>query len=159
MIVAESVTSEDGYAQRPLPEMVVALRPGMNLILLEYHPPAEYEKWWMEIAQCENLPLPERHFFVQFFAVNGREFTVLNDPFTPPWAFSGWAIGYADPWSDQIYIAFPYMREEVIVKHEMLHQLMKWAGERPGHPESRYGLKDIGKCGVVPYRREGIDEK
>jgi hypothetical protein len=159
MLIAESVTSEDTEAQRTPPQMITDLRPGWQEVVLEYPSPPVYEQWWREIATCERLPLPPRHVLVRFFAVNGREFVILNDPFTSPWESPRWAIGYADPWEDEIYLAFPYLLEEMIVKHEMLHQLMKWAGEEPGHPESRYGKKDIGMCNVVPYRRNFIDDK
>src|SRR4051812_43149738 len=98
MLIAESVTSEDAEAQRKPPQMITDVRPGWQEVVLEYPEPPVYEQWWREIAVCEPLPLPPRHVLVRFFAVNGREFVILNDPFTSPWESPRWAIGYADPW-------------------------------------------------------------
>lgn len=126
------------------------IRPGMGpLVILEYGPLYEYEAWWREIAACENLPLPLKHYSTRFFALNVREY--LYDQV--------WAIGNVAPEENQIYLAFPYIGVEAIVKHEMLHLLMEWNGEDRGHPYWRYGFKDIGTCRIFPYRRYGIDEK
>jgi hypothetical protein len=150
-IALPAITSKVQGQQRMPPVLEFGVRPGYSPILLEYPAPPMYEDWWKEIAACEGLPLPPEHVQVQFVALSAREFFPLDDP--------GWAIGYAHVWSGQLYLAFPYIGDKTIVMHEMLHFLLWWSEGRLGHSEERYGKKDIGKCGVVPYRRVGIDER
>ncbi len=146
------------HAQRPRPSADIVLRPTWSLVILEFPEPAIYERWWREIADCEHLPLPAEHLNVRYFAVNGREFGISNID----WLIRGvmnWAIGYSIPNKNEMYLAFPYLDEEYLFKHEATHFLMYWAGEDAGHPESRYGTVDNPHCGIVPYRRPGIDDK
>jgi hypothetical protein len=158
ILIATALTSEDADAQRGRPPVAaIDVRPGWTAIALEYTPPPEYEQWWQEIAACEGLPLPEAHLGVQFFAVATREFQVANDPTLTPGEQPSWAIGYAHIWTGQIYLAFPFIADPAIVKHEMLHILQYLANEGVTHSERRYGSKTVGKCGVFPFRRDSVD--
>jgi hypothetical protein len=151
LILLMIACAEAGAQPGRPPQLDYGVRPGYSSLVLDYPEPAEYEVWWHEIAACERLPLPPIHFQVQYFAVAAREFWPMTE--------GGWAIGYAHVWGNQLYLAFPYLDDKAIVEHEMLHFLMYWQGEEPGHPESRYGEIGVGKCGVVPYRRPVVDER
>lgn len=144
--------------QRTPPSAEIILRPGWKLVLLEYPEPPEYERWWHEIADCEGLPLPPEHLNVRYFAVNGREF-VIPDIYYWVRGLANWAIGYSLPEKGEMYLAFPYLDEEYLFKHEAVHFLQFWAGEQAGHPVSRIGVDGIGKCGIVPYRIPVRDDK
>lgn len=134
------------------PSLMYGVRPGYTNTTIEYPQPDLYEGWWHEIADCESLPLPPQHSQVRFFALSAREFWPLVSP--------GWAIGYAMTPRGEILLAFPYIADPTTVKHEMLHFLLYWNHEtKETHPIDRFGVDGIGMCGVVPYRRPGIEDK
>lgn len=125
-------------------------------LVSQYAAPVVYEQWWREIAACEQLPLPPEHFQVRFFAVNATRFVDLLRPqfgydifvkrIVVMWAL---ASSYLDDGS--IFVAMPYKLERAAIAHEMLHHLMRWAGEPAGHPPARFERSD---CGVsTVYRR------
>lgn len=126
-------------------------------IVMRFDQSEKYARWWAEIAACEGLPLPPQSRDVVFFAINVREYH--------PIGADGWSIGSSLVETGQIYLAFPYIGNESIVKHEMLHHLMHWANDKPDpdiyvdpdHPAYRYGTRAAGKCGVYPYRRDSVD--
>lgn len=146
------------HAQRTLPSAEIVLRPGWKPVILEYPAPPEYERWWQEIADCEGMKLPPEHLNVRYFAVNGREFGIAGFWY---WIRGtvNWAIGYSSPDKGEMYIAFPYLDEEYLFKHEALHFLQYYAGEQIGHPVERYGRDGVGMCGVMPYRIPVRDDK
>jgi hypothetical protein len=153
IVILPAITSKVARGQilRPPPVLAVTeIRPGQGpLVVMEYAPFDIYEQWWKELAACEGLPLSYRRFGVQFFVLNVREYCYGG----------GWIIGNAELQADQIYLAFPYMMDESLVKHEMLHLLMYWNGEQTSHAPRWYGEMGVGKCGVFPHRRPVIDDR
>lgn len=87
----------------------------------EYHAPFIYQLWWRQIADCEGLPLPADSLKkVQYFQVNEPDF--IPDGVD--------AIVYAVTFeADQTFIAYPYIWNESLVKHEALHLLLRWKGD------------------------------
>lgn len=149
VIVAESITGgKIGAQQRPLPRhTVVAAQPGTPWWMLmarsplkvtEYSQPFIYSVWWGEIASCEGLPVPDSALqaSVQFFSVP-----------TPYFAseFQGMLAGTYD-YEPAVYIGAPYVWEEGIVKHEMLHMLLHWEGFelKNFHPAELFERPDCG---------------
>lgn len=128
MILAESVTSEDGYAQqRPGPQHIAydvgvwGLPMQPSLRVTEYSQPFIYSLWWSEIASCEGFPVPDsaEQATVQFFSVPSSYFALGQ--------MRGMLAGtYAH--EPSIYMGAPYVWDEGIVKHEMLHVILGWAG-------------------------------
>jgi len=47
--------------------------------------------------------------------------------------------------SEQIFVSILRARNEIIVKHEMLHQILYWWGERDWHDDARTEFK---RCGL-----------
>jgi len=121
----------------------------------EYLAPEIYEKWWREIAACEKLPLPLAHYQVRFYQVNAWRFYDLAHPMYGIDFFGKkvlmWAVGLSYGKDLEMYLALPHIYEEIILKHEMIHFLMYWAGEKPDktlsdpwHPPARFET-----CGVT----------
>jgi hypothetical protein len=108
----------------------------------ELNPPPVYDRWWHEVADCERLPLPPDYKKVRFFAVNAKYFAPANEPGDTT-DIATTAVGYNWQAGPEIWLVLPVRMLEWLVKHEMLHQLMKWAGEQAGHPPERFE-----KCGL-----------
>ena len=107
----------------------------------EYAPPFIYEIWWREIAKCEGLPFPvERARQVQYFQVNAPDFIPGDVD----------AIVYAVTYEQgQTFVAYPYIWNKALVKHEFLHLLLMWAGdpkwyEHNPHFYDRCGVASVG---------------
>lgn len=121
----------------------------------EYLPPADYDRWWHEIAACEGLSLPPRYVRVRFFQVNAVHFYnrdqpyVSRDPLTGK-ALKGWSIGQSYLTLGIVFFALPHKDEELVVKHELLHFLLYWAavpaGENGGHPKPYFQ-----RCGMTSF--------
>jgi hypothetical protein len=111
----------------------------------EYRQPPVYATWWREIAACEELPVPNsaQQASVQFFVVASNYFALDR-----PGTMAMLAGTYID--EPSVYMGLPYVWEEGVVKHEMLHLLLHWAKlERPGddHPPEYFetcGIHTIG---------------
>lgn len=85
-------------------------------------PPALYREWWARTQACSGI---EGNFDrIRWWVVEG-------DGFECP---SGQCAGR---WNDDhdIYIASDYVSNEMVVRHEMLHDLIG----RPGHPDPPFG--------------------
>ena len=84
-----------------------------------FDPPPHYRVWWDKTEVCSGLVgdfdaitwqvTPDSHFYV-----------------AGQWVIGAWSI-FLTP---SIYLAAPYQNHEMIVRHEMLHDLIG----RPGHP-------------------------
>jgi hypothetical protein len=108
----------------------------------EFTPPAIYEKWWKEIAECEKIPQPGiMAKTVVWVQVNSHTFRIGLQ--------RGSAFGFTDPERVTIYLALPSVLEEEVVKHEMVHMLDYWHGEDEGedyHPQDRFEV-----CGLHTF--------
>lgn len=126
-------------------------------MISNYIAPAVYEQWWQEIAACEQLPLPVTHYRVRWYQINAGMFF---DGLQPIYArdstgqirhdeeghvFIMWAAAISYPGALEAFVSLPYMFEQTIIKHEMVHFLMAWAGEPGGHPKERFD----GRCGLT----------
>lgn len=108
--------------------------------IVQYSPPAIYAIWWQEIADCEGLDAHANlYHFVQFFEVRGTEFY--------PQGMSS-VLGATFAKDAQIFIASPYIWDESLIKHEMLHALLWLNGFNfgPWHPAEFFM-----QCGVHPW--------
>lgn len=131
--------------QRPLPRHVPFSVTGWGwpvdtLHVTEYTPPFVYHQWWAEIADCEGFPVPDsaQEHSVQFFSVPASLFA-FNIGSMLAGTFDG---------EPSIYMGAPYVWEEGIVKHEMLHVILHWAGFEflNWHPPEFFE-----KCGIHTY--------
>lgn len=89
---------------------------------LQFTPDSVYAVWWQRMEACAGLTAPLDR--VEWYEVPGNEFA------TPEGLRWGW-------WSPPhtIYIATPYLEDEWLVEHEMLHDLLQ-TGEHPATFES-----------------------
>jgi hypothetical protein len=100
-----------------------------------------YARWWKETAACAGIPLPpSRPDSVQFYYVNAVDFVPMPTD-KPDRMVAG--VTYAA--REQIFLSVLRLRNEVAVKHEMLHQILYWWGERDWHDDARAEFK---RCGV-----------
>lgn len=127
-------------------------RPALGVLagIAEYKAPAEYAKWWVEIAECEKVPLPpDKIASTQFFAVNAFSFVISND--TAEIKIP--AMGRTSNPANQIFVGFYHIWDVAVIKHEMLHLLLYWDGRfnpMDPHPVLYYN-GDVGKCGVTEH--------
>lgn len=106
-------------------------------------PDERYDRWWHEIAACESLRLPPFYFLVQFYQLNAPAFQDVKD--TVAIRKNRWAIGESFVLEGQMFIALPYIYDEVVIKHEMLHFLLFWNRVLDrDHPADRFEI-----CGMV----------
>jgi hypothetical protein len=82
-------------------------------VLIE--PPAEYALWWARTEECSGLTKSLHK--VEFYSVPGSSFPCPG----------GKCVGR---WEDNhhIYIAEAWLGQEMVVRHEMLHELIGHAG-------------------------------
>ena len=104
-----------------------------------FEPLAPYSEWWKETAACAHIP---REFIradsVQFYFVNASDFAPL--PTDKP---NRLVMGVTYAWQQQIFLSVLKVRDERVVKHEMLHQLLFWYNESHWDNES---LDEFRKC-------------
>jgi hypothetical protein len=92
-----------------------------------------YPRWWKETSACAGIPLPPaRPDSVQFYYVNAVDFAPVPTD-KPDRMVAG--VTYAA--SEQIFMSVRRVRNEIAVKHEMLHQILYWWGERDWHDDAR----------------------
>lgn len=92
----------------------------------------EYAQWWKDAAACAKIILPERVDKVQFYFVNYKEFV--------PSPLSGnrrtvTAVTYAG--QEQVFVSVLHVKDRATIIHEMVHQLLYWAGEPDWHDDNR----------------------
>lgn len=96
-----------------------------------------YARWWKETAACAGIPLPaSRPDSVQFYYVNAVDFAPI--PTDKP---NRMVAGVAYAASEQIFMSVLRVRNEITVKHEMLHQILYWWGERDWDDDARAEFK------------------
>jgi hypothetical protein len=85
-------------------------------------PPAVYREWWTKTEACSGLS--GNFDRIEWSVVPGNSFSCA----------SGRCAGH---WQSehQIYIASDWTQNELVVRHEMLHDLLG----RPGHPNPPFG--------------------
>jgi hypothetical protein len=94
-----------------------------------FAPPAVYRTWFTTTEACSGLAGDFDR--LRFYRVPGSEFACP----------SGMCVAR---WTDdhRIYVAEEFMRNEMVLRHEMLHDLIG----HPGHPDPPFG--DAG-CGLT----------
>jgi hypothetical protein len=106
-----------------------------------YEQLAPYARWWKETADCAGIPLPEsRPDSVQFYYVNAIEFAPI--PTDKP---NRMVVGVTYAYTEQIFLAVVHARNEKIVKHEMMHQILYWWREPDWDDDARAEFK---RCGL-----------
>ena len=87
-----------------------------------YDPPAAYRQWFAATEACSELTGSFER--LQFYRVPGSEFPCP----------SGMCVAR---WTDdhRIYVAAGFIDNEMVVRHEMLHDLIG----HPGHPDPPFG--------------------
>jgi hypothetical protein len=104
---------------------------GADAVAPEVHqrfdPPAEYRAWFQSTESCSGLGGDFGR--LEFFRVPGDEFPCP----------SGMCVAR---WTDDhhIYVAEPFVENEMVVRHEMLHDLIGHAG----HPDPPFGPAGCG---------------
>ena len=100
-----------------------------------------YARWWKETAACAGIPLPpSRPDSVQFYYVNAVDFVPVPTD-KPDRMVAG--VTYAA--REQIFLSVLRLRNEITVKHEMLHEILFWWGERDWDNDAR---NEFMKCGL-----------
>ena len=87
-----------------------------------FQPPEEYREWFTKTESCSKRS--GNFDRIEWYVVPGRDFPCS----------SGRCVGH---WRDDhvIYIAAQHLQEEMVVRHEMLHDLLGIAG----HPDPPFG--------------------
>ncbi len=85
-------------------------------------PPAVYREWWARTESCSGRSGEFER--VEWLVVPGRSFRCS----------SGECAGHWEP-GHRIYIAEEWMYNEMVVRHEILHDLL----DRGGHPNPPFG--------------------
>lgn len=87
-----------------------------------WEPPAIYREWWAATEACSGLSADFDR--VEWMVVPGESFECA----------SGQCVGHWDP-DHKIFLAEEWKEHEMVVRHEMLHDLMR----RSGHPNPPFG--------------------
>ena len=102
-----------------------------------------YARWWKEAAACAGIPLPaSRPDSVQFYYVNAVDFAPV--PTDKP---NRMVIGVTYASREQIVLSVLRVRNEIVVKHEMLHQILYWWSEPDWDDDAR---PEFDRCGLRP---------
>lgn len=100
-----------------------------------------YARWWKETAACADIPLPaSRTDSVQFYYINAPDFLPI-----PTDKMDRMVAGVTYAANEQIYLSVLRLRDQTTVKHEMLHQILYWWGEKDWHDDARPEFK---RCGL-----------
>jgi hypothetical protein len=87
-----------------------------------WEPPAVYREWWASTEACSGLSGSFDR--IEWLVVPGESFECA----------SGQCVGHWGP-GDKIFVAGDWTEHEMVVRHEMLHALMR----RSGHPNPPFG--------------------
>ena len=87
-----------------------------------WEPPTVYREWWDKTQACSGLSGSFDR--VEWLIVPGPSFACS----------SGDCVGHWDP-GHKIFLASDWAAHEMVVRHEMLHDLMR----RSGHPSPPFG--------------------
>ena len=99
---------------------------------VSYHPPADYQTWWERTEACAGL---QGNFAgISWYIVPGADHMDTE---------IGQKVGLwqRDNGHSTITIAGNYRDSELVVRHEMLHDLLS----RAGHPEEYF----VDRCGLT----------
>lgn len=146
--VASQLAPQTRIALAQRPSAVTSFRHASTIKSVEslewaglYEQLEPYRRWWQEIATCAGIPLPSaRPDSVQFFYINAPDFAPTPTD-KPGRMVSG--VTYAA--REQIFMSVLQLRNEKLVKHEMLHQLLYWWGEVKWDDDARV---EFTQCGV-----------
>jgi hypothetical protein len=102
-----------------------------------------YARWWKETAACAGIPLPpSRIDSVQFYYVNAVAFAPV--PTDKP---DRMVMGVTYATREQIVLSVLRVRNEIVVKHEMMHQILYWWSEPDWDDDAR---AEFDRCGLRP---------
>ena len=110
-----------------------------------FEPPPVYREWWAKTQACSGK---EANFDrITWMVVDGESFSCA----------SGQCVGHWES-SHQIWIAKEWLDNEMVVRHEMLHDLL----DRSGHPNPPFGQDcpltwETWKGGSAGLRLQQID--
>jgi hypothetical protein len=94
-------------------------------------PLAEYQAWWQDVEACSGINGDLAA--VSWYEIpHVREFTIGNNPYV---------AGYWQPYHHSITLAGLRINDADLVRHEMLHALLK----EKGHPAEYF----VQKCGSL----------
>ncbi len=88
---------------------------------------AQFHAWWSATEACAGLTGDLGR--VEFAIVPGQAFACPT----------GWCVGRWEP-GHRIYLAGDYVGNELVVRHEMLHELLGQSGHPPAYFEQRCRL-------------------
>lgn len=88
-----------------------------------WEPPAIYREWWAATESCSGLGGDFDR--IEWMVVPGESFECA----------SGECVGHWEP-DHRIFLADEWKEHEMVVRHEMLHDLMR----RSGHPDPPFGI-------------------
>ncbi len=115
LFVVAAAVGCDKRITEPLPETGAA----------EFTPPAQYALWWEMAQACSGLRR------------DMREIRWLTDPSSSPRTLEGTADTVVGEWyagTSSIVLAREYINDPSVVRHEMLHALIR----DPGHPAALF---------------------
>ena len=138
LATATAPSARQAWGQRP--SIVTTVRHANTVKEIEsldwiglFDPLEPYARWWKEASDCASIPLPPlRPDSVQFYYVNAPDFAPL--PTDKP---NRMVAGATYAASEEIFLSVKRLRDEKSVKHEMLHQILYWWGEKDWDNDSR----------------------
>jgi hypothetical protein len=146
LVVALLVAPAVASAQRPVAMTSVRHGPEKVVVSLDwvarFDPLPAYVEWWRDISRCSGITLPAAR-------VDSVEFLFVNAPEFVPVPMSGsrrMVSGVTYAGSEQIVLSLGRVKDRVQVLHEMLHQLLYWAGD-PGWADD--ARPEFARCGVT----------
>lgn len=108
--------------------------PALPSTASSYTPPPVYEKWWTLVESCSGVSRPLAE--VTWFTIPGSAFQLGNNIVTGYWTAA----------SNRIVLADSARLEGLVVRHEMLHALIR----QSGHPRSAFLEKCAGLVSCTP---------
>lgn len=88
-----------------------------------FEPPPVYREWWAKTEACSGRTGDFDR--VNWVIIEGHSFSCS----------SGQCAGHWSTLNHQIFLASEWTMDEMVVRHEMLHDLLG----RPGHPDPPFG--------------------
>jgi len=92
-----------------------------------FDPPATYRAWFASTEACSGLAGEFER--IRFYRVPGSEFSCPSGM-----CVARWTDGH------QIFVAEAFLGDEMVLRHEMLHDLIG----HPGHPDPPFGESGCG---------------
>lgn len=101
-----------------------------------YEPPAIYREWFAATEACSAQR--GEYFRINWFVVPGPSFTCPSGECVAHWRGN-----------HSVFIAQPFVESEMVIRHEMLHDIIG----RPGHPDPPF----VRGCGLTWTSWEGSE--